>query len=118
MDLDVVGSNPITRPNQFNSLICTQDCGPLLLRPLCSVLGSIRPSTTKAFSRTKVVFNDNQGPKIEVRSTRPWPVITGLGSFEYGGPHAEEEREERDFVRAALALGRLTPVSYRPLRGA
>jgi hypothetical protein len=69
--------------------------GQLLLGPLGSVLGSIRPSTTEAFSRTIVVFNDNQGPKIEVRSTRPWPVITGLGSSEYGGPLDEEER---DFV--------------------
>ena len=44
--------------------------------------------------------------EIEVPSTRPWPVTTGLGSAEYGGPLAEEEREERDFVRAALALRR------------
>ena len=75
--------------------------GQLLFGPLSSVLGSIRPSTTKAFSRTIVVFNDNQGPKIEVRSTRPWPVITGLGSSEYGGPLDEEGR---DFV-----LGRFDP---------
>jgi hypothetical protein len=55
-----------------------------------------------------------------MRSTRPWPVTTGLGSSEYGGPLAEEEREERDFVRAVLALRRLAgcPVSYRPLRAA
>ena len=79
MDLDVVGSNPITRPKYFNSLICTEDRGQLLFGPLGSVLGSIRPIDNRAFSRTIVVFNDNQGPKIEVRSTRPWPVITGLG---------------------------------------
>jgi len=64
-------------------------------------LGSIRPIDNRAFSRTIVVFNDNQGPKIEVRSTRPWPVITGLGLSEHGGPLDEEER---DFV-----LGRFDP---------
>ena len=64
--------------------------------------------------RTLVVFCDEHAT-IEVRSTRPWPVITEPTTES----DLDDPGEDYDFVRGVRALRRLTrtPVFYRSLRG-
>jgi hypothetical protein len=81
---------------------------------LGSVLGSIGGIGNKPPFRTLVVFCDEHAT-IEVRSTRPWPVITEPTTES----DLDDPGEDYEFVRGVLALRRLTrtPVFYRSLRG-